>query len=59
MTVNENILLGDCVEVTNELYNGFYAIIIGTSYGDELELQYFEQKQGLSFRIYLVLQECI
>ena len=41
MTVNGNILLGDCVEVTNEPYKGFYCIVTGSSYGDELELQYF------------------
>ena len=57
MTVNENILLGDCVEVTNQLYKGFYATIIGCSYGDELELQCFERKQGLPYGIYWVLKE--
>ena len=38
MIVNENILPGDCVEVTNESYKGFSAIVIGSSFGDELEL---------------------
>ena len=31
MTVNKNIILGDCVEVTNEPYKVFYAIVIGSS----------------------------
>ena len=57
LTVNETILLGDCVEVTNEPYKGFCAIVIGSSYGDELELPCFEQKQGLPSGIYWVLKE--
>ena len=52
MPVNEKILLGDCVEVTNKPYKGFYAIVIGSRYRDELELRYFEQKQGLPYGIY-------
>ena len=39
---NQNILLGDCVEVTNEPYKRVYTIVIGSSHGDELGLQYFE-----------------
>ena len=30
MTVNKNILLGDCMEVTDEPYKGFYVITIGS-----------------------------
>ena len=44
MTIIENILLGDCMEVITEPYKRFSAIVIGISYGDELELQYFERK---------------
>ena len=57
MIVNENILPGDCVEVTNESYKEFSAIVIGSSFGDELELQYFERKQGLPYEIYWFLKE--
>ena len=45
------------MEVTNEPYKGFYGIVIRSSYGDELELQYFEGKQGLPYGIYWVLKE--
>ena len=44
MRVIENILLGDCVEIIHETYDEFYDIVIGSSFGDELELQYFERK---------------
>ena len=47
------------MEVTNEVYKGFHAhaIVTGSSYEDELELQYFERKQGLSYGVYWVLKE--
>ena len=33
------------------------AIVIGSSYGDKLELKYFERKEGLPYGIYWVLKE--
>ena len=44
MTVNENILLNDCVKVINKSYKGFCDIVFGNSYKQELELQHFERK---------------
>ena len=57
MRVIEKILLGDCVEIIHETYERFYDIVIGSSFGDELELQYFERKYGLPYGIYWVLKE--
>ena len=52
-----NIVTGDCVLVKREPYAGFYAVVLARSYGDELEIQYFEKKQGLPYRNYWVIKE--
>ena len=46
MTGNENDLLGDCVEVTNEPHKEFYAIVIGSGYRDELELSILNRNKS-------------
>ena len=38
---------GDCVLVKKEPYAGFYAVVLAPSYGEELEIEYFEKKEGL------------
>ena len=53
MTVKDNILLGDCEEVINEPYKGFYVINIGSSYSCSI----LERKQGLPYGIYWVLKK--
>ena len=36
--------IGDYVEVINEPYKNYYATVIGSSYGNEIEIQYFERR---------------
>ena len=38
--------IGDSVKIVTGLFQGYYATILGRSYGDELEIQYFEEKYG-------------
>ena len=37
--------LGDYVKVIVGSFKGYYAVVTGSSYGDELEMNYFEKKE--------------
>ena len=37
------IRFGDCVQIVKETFKDDYAIVLGESYGDEYEIQYFEK----------------
>ena len=41
----EVIATGDYVKIVSGAYLGYYAIVTGESYGEELEIQYFEKKE--------------
>ena len=43
---NIKLKIGDYVMVKKGRFVGYYASVIGESYGDELEIQYFERCQG-------------
>ena len=42
MTVSNN-KVGDFIKVTKGDYYGYYAVVTGESYGDEIEINYFQQ----------------
>ena len=39
------------------LFQGYYAMVLGSSYGDENEIQYFTEKKTISGAKYWVLEE--
>ena len=41
---DEGLMEADYVEVVQGLFRGYYAVVIGDGYGDELEIQYFQEK---------------
>ena len=41
----EIISTGECVWVVSGAFLGYYAMVVGESYGEELEIQYFEKKE--------------
>ena len=41
----EVIATGDYVKIVSGAFLGYYAIVTGESYGEELEIQYFEKKE--------------
>ena len=41
---DESLMKEDYVEIVQSLFRGYYALLIGESYGDELEIQYFREK---------------
>ena len=41
----EVISTGECVRVVSGAFLGYYAMVVGESYGEELEIQYFEKKE--------------
>ena len=41
-----NSKTGDYVKIVKGSFNGLYATVLGESYGDEIEIQYFEKKFG-------------
>ena len=43
---NDNINIGYHVKIISQPYVGLYAVVINESYGDEMEIQYFEEKYG-------------
>ena len=43
---NIKLKIGDYVIVKKGRFIGYYVSVIGESYGDELEIQYFERYQG-------------
>ena len=38
--------MGDYVKIVSGLFEGLYATVLDKSYGDEFEIQYFEEKFG-------------
>ena len=46
MTVPESVKCGDYVKVVSGLFKGVYATVLGKSYGDEVEIQYFQERFG-------------
>ena len=42
----ENLHMGDYVKIVSGLFKGYYATVLGESYGEEKEIQYFEEKFG-------------
>ena len=55
--VSDNIVVGDCVKITSGLSQGYYAVVLGLSYGDENEIQYFAEKKTISGTRYWFLKE--
>ena len=41
-----SLKVGEYVKVIKGLFSGLYATVLGKSYGDELEIQYFENSFG-------------
>ena len=46
MAISESLKCGDYVKVVSGLFKGFYATVLGKSYGGEVEIQYFQEKYG-------------
>ena len=46
MTVPESLKCGDYVKVFSGLFTELYATVLGKSYGDEVEIQYFQERFG-------------
>ena len=45
------------VKIISGLFQGYYAMVLGSSYGDENEIQYFTEKKTISGAKYWVLKE--
>ena len=45
------------VKIISGLFQGYCAMVLGSSYGDENEFQYFTEKKTISGAKYLVLKE--
>ena len=45
-SVEESITQGDYVKVIAGMFRGYYAVVQGDGYRDEIELQYFKEKNG-------------
>ena len=41
----ERISTGESVRVVSGAFLGYFAMVVGESYGEELEIQYFEKKE--------------
>ena len=41
----EVITTGECDRIVSRAFLGYYAMVVGESYGEELEIQYFEKKE--------------
>ena len=46
MIVPESLKCGDYIKVVSGLFKGLYATVLGKSYGDEVEIQYFQERFG-------------
>ena len=55
--VSSNIAVGDFVKIFSGLLQGCYTVVLGWSYGDENEIQYFTEKKTISGANYWVLKE--
>ena len=53
----ERITQGDYVKVISGMFHGYYAVVQGDGYGDEIELQYFKEKSGKNGNNYWVLAD--
>ena len=49
--------MGDYVKIISGLFQDYYAVVLGLSYGDENEIQYFTEKKTNSVAKYWVLKE--
>ena len=49
----EAIKVEDYVKIVKGSFLGYYACVIGDSYGDEIEIQYFEKKYDTSGKFLL------
>ena len=45
----EMISTGECVRVVSGAFLGYYAMVVGESYGEELEIQYFKRRKSGGF----------
>ena len=43
--VSNNIVVGDCVKIISGLFQSYYAVVLGSSYGDEHEIQYLRRRK--------------
>ena len=55
--VTNNIIVGDCVKIISGLFQGYFAMVLRSRYGDENEIQYFTEKKTISGAKYWVLKE--
>ena len=55
--VSNNIVVGDCVQIISGLFQCYYAVVLGSSYGDENEIQHFMERRTISGAKYWVLKE--
>ena len=55
--VSNNIVVGDCVKLISGLFQHYYAMVIGSSYDHENDIQYFTQTKTISGAKYWVLKE--
>ena len=49
--VFNNTVVGDSVKIVSGLFQGYNAVVFGSSYGDENEIQYFTEKKCLGQNI--------
>ena len=54
--MSKNIVVGDYVKIISGLFQGYYAVVLGSNYGDENEIQHFTEKT-ISRAKYWVLKE--
>ena len=55
--VSNNIVVGDCVKIISGLFQSYYAVVLGSSYGDENQIQCFTEKETISGAKYWILKE--
>ena len=55
--VSNNIVVGDCVKIISGLFQGYYVVVLGSSYGDENEIQHFTERKAISGAKYWVFKE--
>ena len=54
--VSHNIVVGDCAKIISGLFQGYYGVFLGSSYGYENDTKYFTEKT-ISGAKYWVLKE--
>ena len=55
--MSNNIVVGDYVKIISGLFQDYFAMVLGSSYGDENEIQCFTEKKNISGAKYWVLKE--